>query len=377
MTKRDYYEVLGVAKGASEEEIKKAFRGMTMKYHPDRNPGDDEASHKFKEAAEAYQVLSDSEKREVYDRYGHEGLQRSGMPDMSDFMQFDLGDLLGNLFGGGGGRGRRGPQGGNHLGLALEIDLVEAFRGCKKTIEVPRHEHCSECNGNGAKPGSKPSRCRQCNGQGQQAVRMGPFQMSTTCTACGGAGSVITDPCSACRGRGKVKVKRQLEISIPAGIDSGNRITIRGEGDIGDPGTQRGNFICEIHVREHPLFRREGEHLICQVPITFSQAALGAEIEVPALDGPLTHSIKAGVQHGDVVRIPGKGMPIYGAGRRGDLHVILQVETPKNLSKRQEELFRELAEIEHKNVSAQRKSFFEKLRELFTGTDTDNSEKKA
>lgn len=375
MSKRDYYEILGVAKVASEEEIKKAFRGMTMKFHPDRNPGDEEASVRFKEAAEAYAVLSSPEKRDAYDRYGHEGLQRSGMPDMQDFMQFDLGDILGNLFGGGGAR-KRGPQGGNHLGMALEIDLIEAFRGCKKTIEVPRHEHCSDCDGSGAKRGSKPARCRQCNGKGAQAVQMGPFQMSTTCTACGGAGTVITDPCATCRGRGRVKVKKQLELTIPAGVDTGNRMTIRGEGDIGEPGTPPGNFICEIQVREHGLFRREAEHLICQVPITFSQAALGAEVEVPALDGPLMHSIKAGVQHGDVIRIPRKGMPIYGAGRRGDLHVIIQVETPKNLSKRQEELFRELAEIERKDVSPQRKSFFEKLRELFTGSEPDANEKK-
>jgi molecular chaperone DnaJ len=199
---------------------------------------------------------------------------------------------------------------------------------------------------------------------------MGPFQMRTQCTACGGAGTVITDPCTQCRGRGRIKATRSLELTIPAGIDAGNRITYRGEGAAGDPGAPRGDFICEIHVREHSMFRREAEHLTCQVPITFSQAALGGEIEVPSLDGPLTHPIRAGVQNGDVVRIAGKGMPILGAGgRRGDLHVFAIVETPRNLSKRQEELFRELAELDHKNVSPQRKSFFEKLREMFTGPE--------
>ncbi len=366
MSKRDYYEVLGVAKNAAEEDIKKAYRGLAMRYHPDRNPGDDESAHLFKEAAEAYAVLSDAEKRQVYDRYGHEGLRGVSMPDFGnmDSVFQGLGDILGGLFGG----GQRGAQGGNHLGIALEIDLIEAYRGCKRAVDIPRQEHCTTCGGSGAKPGSRPAKCRQCNGRGANDVRMGPFQMRTQCSACGGAGSIITDPCGQCRGRGRVKVTRKLEVSIPAGIDGGQRITLRGEGEVGEPGAPAGNLICEIHVRQHAMFRREAEHLICQVPITFSQAALGAEIEVPSLDGPLTNYIRAGVQSGDVVRIPGKGMPILGAGgRRGDLHVVVTVETPKNLSKRQEELLRELADLDQKNVSPQRKSFFEKLRGLFTG----------
>lgn len=369
MSKRDYYEVLGVAKTASEDEIKKAYRSLAMKFHPDRNPGDEDASNSFKEATEAYGILSDREKRDLYDRYGHEGLQ-GRMPDFEDvgsvLRGFGLGDIFGGIFGG----GRRGPQGGNHLGTAIEIDLIEAYRGCKKTLTVPRHETCNECSGSGAKKGSKPATCRQCQGKGTTAVRMGPFSMSTTCNACGGEGKVITDPCSTCRGRGKVKITRTLEVSIPAGIQSGQRLTVRGEGEAGEPGAPRGNLICEIHVRDHELFRREADELICQVPITYSQAALGAEIEVPSLDGPLKQTIKAGVQPNDVLRVYGQGMPILGAGgRRGDLHVILVVETPRNLSKRQEELFRELAEIEKKHVSQQRKSFFEKLKDLFTGDD--------
>jgi molecular chaperone DnaJ len=366
MTKRDYYEVLGVVKTSSEEEIKKAYRGLAMKFHPDRNPGDDDASNKFKEAAEAYAVLSDPEKRQIYDRHGHAGLNGMPMPDFGDLGSIfgGLGDILDGFFG-----RRGGPQAGQPIGKAVEIDLIEAYRGVKKTIEIKRHEHCRECLGSGAKPGSKPSKCRQCDGRGAQAVRMGPFQMSTTCTACGGAGSVITDPCPKCRGRGQVKVPRKLDITIPPGAYTGYRMRIRGEGEAGDPNAPPGDLICEVHVRDHQMFRREEGHLICQVPITFSQAALGAEIEVPTLDGPYTQTIKAGVQPGDVVRVSGKGMPIIGAGRKGDLHVILMIETPRNLSKRQEELFRELAELEHKNVSPQRKSFFEKLRELFTGTE--------
>jgi molecular chaperone DnaJ len=378
MSKRDYYEVLGVATTATDEEIKKAFRALTMKHHPDRNPGDEDASTMFKEGAEAYAVLSNAEKRAIYDRYGAAGLQGAGaMPDLGDFESifqgFGLGDILGNLFGGG---RQRGPQGGNHLGFQLEIDLIEAYRGCKRSVDIPRHEHCPECHGSGAKKGSKPAKCRQCRGTGATEARMGPFQMRTQCNACGGGGTVITDPCPKCRGRGRIKVTRTLEIPIPAGIENGQRITLRGEGEAGEAGASRGNLICEVHVSDHNMFRREGEHLICQVPITFSQAALGAEIEVPSLDGALTSFIKAGAQSGDAVRIASKGMPIVGAGgRRGDLHVVLIVETPRNLSKRQEELFRELAELDQKDVSPQRKSFFEKLRGLFTSTESEAKEK--
>jgi molecular chaperone DnaJ len=368
MSQRDYYEVLGVAKGASEDEIKKAYRALAMKYHPDRNPGDEAAAAKFKEAAEAYAVLGDSDKRKLYDAHGHAGLKGSPMPSMEDIGaalgNFGFGDIFGSLFGGGGGR--RGPEAGDDIGMQMQIDLVEAYRGCKKSVTIPRHEPCGNCSGSGAKPGSKPAKCRQCGGRGATAMRMGPFQMNTTCNACGGAGTVITDPCPKCRGRGRVKSSRSLEITIPAGIQTGQRITYRGEGEAGEQGAARGNLIVEIHVRDHELFRRKNDDLVTQVPITFSQAALGAEIEVPSLDGPLKHTIRPGAQSGDVIRIGGKGMPILGAGgRRGDLHVVLVVETPKNLSKRQEELLRELAEIDQKNVSPQRKSFFEKLRGLF------------
>jgi molecular chaperone DnaJ len=346
-----------------------------MKYHPDRNPGDDDAAHKFKEAAEAYAVLSDSDKRQVYDRYGHEGLRQTGVPDFADMDSVfsGLGDILGDIFGG--GSRRRGPQHGNHLGFALEIELIEAFRGCKKTVDIPRHELCPECDGGGARKGTKRSTCRQCGGRGATAMRMGPFQMQTTCTACGGAGSVISDPCHHCRGRGRVRVTRTIDVTIPPGIQTGQRLTLRGEGEAGELGAPRGNLICEVHVREHKLFRRKNDDLVCEVPITFSQAALGAEIEVPSLDGTFTHAIKPGVQSEDVVRINGKGMPILGAGgRRGDLHVVVVVETPRNLSKRQEELLRELAELDHKHVSAKRKSFFETLKGLFTGENEHKKE---
>lgn len=370
MSKRDYYEVLGVAKTASEDELKKAYRALVMKYHPDRNPGDDEAAEKFKEASEAFGVLSDADKRAIYDRHGHDGLKGSAAASFGDFESMFQGTAFGDIFSSFFGGGKRGPQSGQSLGLALEISLVEAYRGCKRTIDIPRNEHCPDCAGSGAAKGSKPSRCRQCNGSGRTQVRMGFMAMQTPCNGCGGAGTVITDPCSKCRGRGKVKVKRSLDINIPPGIQSGQRMSLRGEGEVGESGARAGDLIVEVHVGDHDLFRRKEDALICQVPITISQAALGAEIEVPTFDGPIKQSIRAGVQSGDSIRVDGKGMPILGAGgRRGDLHVILVVETPRNLSKRQEELLRELAELDHKNVSVQRKSFFDKLKDLFTSSE--------
>lgn len=364
-TKRCFYEVLGVQKGATEEELKKAYRTLAMKYHPDRNVGDEEAAARFKEASEAYAVLTDPEKRAVYDRYGHAGLNGLGMPDFgSRDSIFDMfGDLFSDFFG---GRRQRGPQPGDDLGYRLEIDLFEAAKGCKKTLSFPRKETCPECSGSGCKKGTRTAQCRHCRGQGFVMMRQGFFSIQQTCRGCGGTGVVITDPCSHCQGRGRVSAKRTLEVTVPAGAYTGFRFACRGEGEAGQPGAPRGDLIIEVQVREHELFRREGDHLICQVPVTFSQAALGAEIEVPTLDGPVKHTITRGIQSGEVLRIPGKGMPSLRTGRPGDLLVVVNVETPKNLTKRQEELFRELAELDKKHVSPERKSFFEKLKGLFT-----------
>lgn len=377
MTKRDFYEVLGVAKSATDEEIKKAYRQMALKYHPDRNGGDEEAAVLFKESAEAYAVLSDAQKRQTYDRYGHAGLSNLGVPDFSStgsiFDQF--GDIFEALFGrGGGGRGRRGPQPGEDLGYALEIDLFEAAKGVKKEITIPRRELCSDCGGSGAKRGTKPAQCRTCHGQGVVLMSQGFFRVQQTCRSCGGTGTIITDPCSACNGRGRTQVKRTLVVDVPAGVYSGIQLRHRGEGEAGEPGAPRGDCIIQIQVRDHPLFRREGDHLITQAPITISQAALGAEIEVPTLDGPLAHRIKGGTQSGDVVTLHGKGMPSLRTGRRGDLLVQVFVETPKHLTKRQEELFRELAELDKKHVTPQRKSFFEKLKSIFSTKEEKKAE---
>jgi molecular chaperone DnaJ len=373
-TKRDCYEVLGVERDAYVEVIKKAYRGLAMKYHPDRNVGDEEASIRFKEAAEAYAILSDGEKKQVYDRYGHAGLNgMGGMPDFgggaeSIFEAF--GDFFGDILGGGGGRRQRGgPRAGADLGMHLQIDLIEAYRGVRRKVTLERNELCGECSGTGAKKGSKPATCRTCNGHGVVIVAQGFFRVQQTCRACGGRGQIIADPCNGCRGRGRIPQQRTVEVDIPPGVSTGNRLQVQGEGEAGEPGAPRGMLVLELQVRDHPLFRREGDHLICQVPITFSQAALGATVDVPTLDGPIAQAIQPGIQSGDVIHLHGKGMPNVRSGRRGELAVQVLVETPRALTPRQEELLRELAELDHKNVSANRKGFFDSIKKLFTGPE--------
>ena len=362
--KRDYYEILGVSRDASDEEIKRAYRKLALQYHPDRNVGDKDAEEKFKQAAEAYEVLRDPEKRRVYDRYGHAGLEGVGMPHFTNAQSiFDVfGDIFGDLFGPG---RRHGPQPGRDLRVEVEIDLTEAARGVEKTITIHREEICPECSGSGGRRGSPPAVCRRCRGQGAVVIQQGFFRLQQTCPGCGGRRFIITDPCPACHGHGRVAVPRTLPISIPPGVDTGTRVRFSGEGEAGEPGAPRGDLYVEVRVREHPLFQRDGPHLVCQVPISFSQAALGGEIEVPTLEGPITHPLKGGIQSGEVIRLKGRGMPRLHGGRPGDLVVQVIVETPRNLTRRQEELFRELAEIDQRHVSPQRKSFMEKLRDFF------------
>jgi molecular chaperone DnaJ len=368
-SKRDYYEILGVRREADDEEIKKAYRRLAMQYHPDRNVGDAEAEAKFKEAAEAYEVLRDAGKRQRYDRYGHAGLEGMDVPHFDDIASvfnafgFDLGDLFGQ-------RGRQGAFAGRDLQTAVELDLVEAYRGTTKKIPVARGETCEACRGSGSRPGSQPRTCRRCRGQGVLLMRVGflPIQQQQTCPDCRGRGVLISDPCHECRGQGRVEQRRTLEVAIPAGVDTGTRIRLTGEGESGQPGAPNGDLYVVLRVREHALFQRQDQHLICQVPITFSQAALGGDIDVPTLDGPLPTKLKRGVQSGEVLRVGGKGMPSLRGGRPGDLLVQLLVETPRQLTKRQEELFRELAELDRQHVSPARKSFLDKLKEFFTPT---------
>jgi molecular chaperone DnaJ len=363
--KRDFYEVLGVARDASEEEIKRAYRRLAMQYHPDRNVGDREAEDKFKEAAEAYEVLHNPEKRQRYDRYGHAGLEGLGGPSFNNAQSiFDVfGDLFGDLFN---QRGRHGPQPGRDLQVAVELDLIEAARGAAKTIAIAREEQCSECSGSGARRGTQPSVCRRCNGHGVVIQNQGFFRVQQTCRGCGGRGAIIVDPCPECHGNGRILARRSLEVHIPPGVDTGNRIRVSGEGEAGDPGAPRGDLYCLVRVREHPFFQRDGVNLVCQVPITFSQAALGAELEVPTLDSKVNYKLKRGVQSGEVLRIAGQGMPSLRGGRPGDLLMQVVVETPRHLTKRHEEIFRELAELDKKHVSPERKSFLDKLKGFFT-----------
>jgi len=366
--KRDYYEILGVSREADAEEIKRSYRKLAMQFHPDRNVGDAEAEQKFKEAAEAYEVLRDPDKRQRYDRYGHAGLDALNVPHFNDAQSvFDLfGDLFGDFFG---QRRRPGPQRGRDRKVEIELELAEAARGVTRSITVSREELCSDCSGSGCRRGTRSTPCRQCNGQGAVLQSHGFFRVQQTCRACGGTGAIIPDPCPACGGNGRVMAKRTLEVTIPAGVDTGTAIRLTGEGEAGDPGGPRGDLYCVVRVREHQLFQRDGPHLLCQVPITFSQAALGGEIEVPTLDGPLSYTLKRGTQSGDVLRIPGRGLPVFRAGRTGDLLVQVVLETPRHLTKRQEELFRELAELDNKHVSPQRRGFMEKLREFFAGQE--------
>ena len=373
--KRDYYEVLGVARTASDGDISVSYRKLALKYHPDKNPGDDEAVKLFKEAAEAYEVLIDPTKRARYDQYGHAGVDGPGggaphFGDVNDIFQA-FGDIFGegmfgDIFGGGRrGGGRRAQAKGGDVRADVTLDLLEAARGTTKNVTFRRNQRCGTCKGTGAKPGSKPETCRYCGGRGQVVQASGIFRVQTTCPSCRGAGSTIKDPCGTCHGAGYTAETVNREISIPAGVDGQTRLRLSGEGDPSPAGGPPGDCYCFITVNEHSLFQRDGQNLICRLPISYSQAALGAEVEVPTLDGPEEMKIPAGTQPGDVFRLRGRGMPDPRSRSLGDLLVQVNLEVPKTLSEKQQQLLRELAKEEHANVSPQRKSFFDKLRDYF------------
>jgi len=368
-TKRDFYEVLGVARDSEPDDVKRAYRQMALKFHPDRNPGDKDSEKKFKEAAEAYEVLSDPEKRQRYDRYGHAGLEGAAVHDfrstddiMSAFSDIFGGGLFGDLF----GERRRGPRPGPDLLMKLEIELVEAARGTSRSIEVSRQEFCSDCRGSGSRKGTSPTTCNYCGGRGQIVQARGFFQVATTCPACGGDGVRVTDPCPNCRGAGRTPSASKLQVDVPPGVESGMWLQLRNQGELGDIGAPRGNLRIQVVVRRHPFFERRRNDLFCQVPISFAQATLGAEIQVPTLDGPDNVMVPRGTQSGEMIRIKGRGMPDISGRGRGDELIEVVVETPRHLTPRQEELLREFAVIEHEQVSPRRRSFFEKLRDYFT-----------
>lgn len=369
--KRDYYEVLGVSRTATGKEVAAAYRKLAIRYHPDSHPGDADATEKFKEAAEAYEVLNDADKRAMYDQYGHAGLEAGGVaPHYADVG--DIFEAFGDLFGFGdmfGGRGRRGrgQRRGADVRCDVTLDLEEAAKGVKKTVQFTRSKACGTCHGTGSKPGSRPESCRRCGGRGQVVQSAGILRVQTTCPMCHGAGVVISDPCGECHGNGYVKDRVKLDIAIPAGIADGMRVRLTGEGEPSPDGGPNGDCYCFVTVRPHRLFQRDGEHLLLRLPITYSQAALGATIEVPTLVGRAGLEIPPGSQSGELFRIRGRGMPNPLGGAQGDLVVQVYIEVPKRLAPRQEELLRELAEIENSHVSPQRKSFFEKIASYFTG----------
>ena len=377
MSKRDYYEILGVARDASEADIKKAYRREAMKHHPDRNPDDKSAEDKFKEANEAFEVLSDAQKRARYDQYGHAGVnqQGGGGAGNADFGDV-FGDIFGDIFGGQrGGGGRSNVRKGADLRYTLELDLEEAVRGTTTKIRIPAAVTCKTCDGSGAKKGTTPQACDYCGGKGQVIQTAGVFRLQTTCPACRGAGSVIREKCPACGGGGVTEEQVERRVTIPAGVDSDVRVRLAGEGEPGGNGGPPGDCYVVIEIEEHPFLSRDGRELHCEVPVSFTQAALGATVDVPTLDGPKPLQVVRGTQSGDVIRVRGLGMPEVRGRGMGDLHVHVHVEVPKTLSPRAEELLRELAKEEQAAVTPRRSSFFSRLAEYFQGTETDPQRK--
>lgn len=374
MSKRDYYEVLGVSRTASLDEIKKAYRKKAVQYHPDKNPGNKEAEEKFKEATDAYSVLSDKDGRAKYDQYGHAAFEQGGGAGgfHADFSGFEdiFGDVFSTFFGGAAaGGGRRGKgRAGNDLRYDMEVTFEEAAFGCEKEVTIGRRTTCEACAGSGATAGSGKDRCSQCDGHGQVRIQQGFFTLARTCHACGGQGEVIKNPCGQCSGSGLKMKESRLKVKVPAGVDHGQRLKMRGEGEPGAGGGPNGDLYVQIMVKEHPVFERQESELICEVPITYASATLGAEIEVPSLEGKVKLKIPAGTASGKVFRLKNKGIPILGSNpqRRGDQHVRVYVHVPKKVSDQERELLEKLASIQGAAVDDTGKGFFEKVKDIFS-----------
>ena len=372
--KRDYYEVLGIQKGASEDEIKKAYKKLARKYHPDMNPGDKEAEEKFKEVNEANEILSDPEKKARYDQFGFAGVDPNygagagGGAYGGGFDFGDLGDIFGSFFGGGFGGGQRrnpnAPQRGESIRASVSVSFTEAAFGCEKSVTLERSEQCPTCKGNGCAPGTTPEICPDCHGTGTVQTRrqtpMGVFASNGPCRKCGGTGRLIHQPCSDCRGTGAVRKRKTIKINIPAGIDHGQTISLRGQGNAGKNGGPAGDLLITVMVQPHELFHRDGVDVFCEAPITFAQAVLGAELEIPTIDGKVKYSIPEGTQTGTVFRLKGKGIPVLNGRGRGDQYVTVTIETPRNLNKEQKEALRRFSETLGESNYEKRKSFFKK-----------------
>ncbi len=384
--KRDYYEVLGVERGCSDDELKKAYRKLAKKYHPDLNPGDKEAEAKFKEANEAYEVLSDSQKRARYDQFGHAGVDPSygGGGGASygagfDFSDLgDLGDIFGSFFGGGFGQSRsrnpNAPMRGADTRATINLSFLEAAKGCKKEITVSHLEQCPDCHGNGCAHGSSPEVCPDCNGTGQvrmsQRTPFGMVQTQRACSRCHGTGRIINDPCKICHGTGRIRKSRKLEVNIPAGIDDGQTFVVRGQGDAGTNGGPAGDLNVTASVRPDPLFDRDGYDVWCEIPLTFTQAVLGCEVTVPTIDGKVKYNVQEGTQPGTTFRLRGKGIPYVNGRGKGDQYVKVNIEVPRNLSSKQKETLKEFDSLTSDNMNYEkRKNFFDKLKDFMSGRE--------
>ena len=377
--KRDYYEVLGVSRSASEDEIKKAYRKLAKQYHPDLNPGNAEAERKFKEVNEAYEVLSDSNKKARYDQFGFAGVDPNyaagaggggGFGGFTDFDFGDLGDIFGSFFGGGFGGGarssRNGPQRGESIRVGVTVSFEEAAFGCEKEVTVDRVDQCPTCKGSGCESGTTPEVCSQCGGTGTVQQRrqtpMGVFATTTTCPKCGGRGKIIHSPCKDCGGTGQQRKRRTIQVNIPAGIDNGQTISLRGQGSAGKNGGPAGDLLITVTVRPHQLFRREGNDVLCEAPITFTQAVLGGEMEIPTIDGKVKYDIPEGTQTGTTFRLRGKGIPNLNGRGRGDQYVTVYIETPRNLNREQKEDLKTFSQSLGEHNYEARKNFFSKFK---------------